>query len=174
MEFPSTGAVRLLRRLIMGNIHGNNGSIIDIVNDPFGFTFNEINSVIGEHDSKTLYALLYKSNFRKKMHTIWIKNIVQDADAKKYIFELSDDKCVETVCIKRKTGITACVSTQVGCPVQCAFCESGRNGLARNLTASEIIQQIVFLKEPVNRIVFMGIGEPLYNYDALFTHVTQA
>jgi 23S rRNA (adenine2503-C2)-methyltransferase len=90
---------------------------------------------------------------------------------KKYIFELSDDKCIETVCIKRKTGITACVSTQVGCPVQCVFCESGRNGLTRNLTASEIVQQIVFLKEPINRIVFMGIGEPLYNYDALIKSI---
>ena len=63
--------------------------------------------------------------------------------------------------------MTACVSTQVGCPVKCSFCESGKNGLLRNLTVSEIVQQIHFLKEPVNRIVFMGIGEPLYNYDAL-------
>jgi 23S rRNA (adenine2503-C2)-methyltransferase len=151
----------------MENMHGNNHSIIDIINDPFGFTFNEMNGFIGEHDARALYTLLYKNNSRKKIHTIWVKNIIKDADTKKYVFELSDDKCIETVCIKRKTGISACVSTQVGCPVQCAFCESGKNGLIRNLTASEIVQQIVFLKEPINRIVFMGIGEPLYNYDAL-------
>ncbi|MDR2478925.1 MAG: radical SAM protein, partial [Treponema sp.] len=59
------------------------------------------------------------------------------------------------------------VSSQAGCPVQCLFCESGRKGLARNLSASEIVQQIMFLKEAVNRIVFMGIGEPLYNYDSV-------
>jgi 23S rRNA (adenine2503-C2)-methyltransferase len=155
----------------MENIHGNSSSIVDIINDPFGFTFSEINSVIGERNSKALYSLLYKSNYRMKTHSIWTKDIIKDTDAKKYVFELSDDKCIETVCIKRKTGITACVSTQVGCPVQCVFCESGRNGLIRNLTASEIVQQIIFLKEPVNRIVFMGIGEPLYNYNALIKSI---
>jgi 23S rRNA (adenine2503-C2)-methyltransferase len=155
----------------MENVHGNNGSIIDIISDPFGFTFNEITGLIGEHDSKALYALLYKSDSHGKNHAIWTKDIIKDGDAKKYVFELSDDKCIETVCIKRKTGITACVSTQAGCPVQCVFCESGRNGLIRNLTASEIVQQIIFLEEPVNRIVFMGIGEPLYNYDALIKSI---
>jgi 23S rRNA (adenine2503-C2)-methyltransferase len=155
----------------MENIHGNNGSIVDIINDPFGFTFNEINDVIGEHDSKALYALLYKNNSHKKVHTIWTKDIIKDTDTKKYVFELYDGRCIETVCIKRKTGTTACVSTQVGCPVQCAFCESGRNGLIRNLTASEIVQQIIFLEEPINRIVFMGIGEPLYNYDAIIKSI---
>jgi 23S rRNA (adenine2503-C2)-methyltransferase len=117
-----------------------------------------------------LYSSLYKkckNASPKKAHTIWIKDILKDVDTKKYIFELSDDTFIETVCIKRKTGMTACVSTQVGCPVQCIFCESGKKGLVRNLTASEIVQQVVFLKDPINRIVFMGIGEPLYNYGAL-------
>jgi 23S rRNA (adenine2503-C2)-methyltransferase len=151
----------------MKNIHENNCSISDVINDPFGFTYNEINNVIGEFESKALYSLLYKNTSRKKVHTIWIKDIIKDADTKKYIFELSDEKFIETVCIKRRTGMTACVSTQVGCPVQCIFCESGRKGLIRNLSASEIVQQIIFLKDSINRIVFMGIGEPLYNYDAV-------
>lgn len=165
MEFPSTGEVCLLIcGVIMKNIHGN---IVDIINDPFGFTFNEIAGIIGERNSCALFSSLYKSNLPKRIHTIWIKEIVKDTDTQKYIYELFDQKCIETVCIKRRTGITACVSTQVGCPVKCAFCESGKNGLLRNLTVSEIVQQIHFLKEPINRIVFMGIGEPLYNYDAL-------
>jgi 23S rRNA (adenine2503-C2)-methyltransferase len=151
----------------MKNIHGNNHSIVDVISDPFSFTYNEINDITGEYDAKALYSLLYKDVLRKKAHTIWIKDIVKNVDTKKYIFELSDDKCIETVCIKRKTGMTACVSTQVGCPVQCVFCESGKNGLIRNLTVSEIVQQVVHLKDSINRIVFMGIGEPLYNYDAL-------
>ncbi|MDR0557235.1 MAG: radical SAM protein [Treponema sp.] len=151
----------------MKNIHGSGHALSDIANDPFDFTFNEIAGAAGEHEAKSLYSLLYKSGALKKAHTIWIKETMGDADAKKYIFELYDDKCIETVCIKRKTGTTACVSSQAGCPVRCVFCESGRNGLARNLTASEMVQQIVFLKEPINRIVFMGMGEPLYNYDAV-------
>jgi 23S rRNA (adenine2503-C2)-methyltransferase len=153
--------------LIMKNIHGNKFTLVDIINDPFGFTYDEINTVIGEYDSKALYSLLYKTISQAKVHTIWAKDIIKDIDAEKYIFELPDSKCIETVCIKRRTGITACVSTQVGCPVQCVFCESGKNGFIRNLTTSEIIQQIIFLKEKINRIVFMGIGEPLYNYDPL-------
>lgn len=83
---------------------------------------------------------------------------------RKYLYKLSDDNVIETVCITRRTGITACVSTQVGCAVRCRFCESGVNGLVRNLTASEIVQQVQMLNEKVNRIVFMGMGEPLHNY----------
>jgi hypothetical protein len=66
----------------MENIHGNNRSIIDVINDPFGFTYSEINSVIGEHDSSALYSLLYKNASRKKVHTIWIKDIIKDVDTK--------------------------------------------------------------------------------------------
>lgn len=147
--------------------HVKTGSIIDIVTDPFGLTYNEIYDIIGEPGSKILYSLLYKNISQRESHTLWIRDIFRDAGTAKYIFELPDDKCIETVCIKRKTGMTACVSTQAGCPVQCIFCESGREGLIRNLTASEIVQQVAFLKGQINRIVFMGIGEPLYNYDSL-------
>ena len=142
-------------------------SIIDIINDPFGFTSAEMRETLGEQNTKTLCARLYKNKSGQKSHTIWIKDIVKDADTQKYVYELADETYIETVCIKRKTGITACVSSQAGCPIQCLFCESGRQGLVRNLTASEIVQQVVFLKAPINRIVFMGIGEPLFNYDAL-------
>ena len=85
----------------------------------------------------------------------------------KYVYELKDNKYIETVFIKRRDGGTVCVSTQVGCPVGCIFCESGRNGFVRNLTSSEIVQQIILLRRKVNRIVFMGMGEPLFNYDSL-------
>lgn len=53
----------------------------------------------------------------------------------------------------------------VGCPVGCIFCASGSNGFIRNLTPSEIVQQVTLLKEKVNRIVYMGMGEPFFNYD---------
>jgi 23S rRNA (adenine2503-C2)-methyltransferase len=96
-----------------------------------------------------------------------IKDIIKSTEANKYIFELSDCKHIESVCIKRRTGTTVCVSTQVGCPMQCAFCKSGKNGLIRNLSVSEIVRQVIYPKEQINRIAFMGIGEPLLNYDAL-------
>ncbi|MDR2153168.1 MAG: radical SAM protein, partial [Helicobacteraceae bacterium] len=149
----------------MKNVHIGSIRIADIINDPFDFTYDEISAILGENEAKSLYALLYKNG--AKARSIWIKDIAKDAEAKKYIFALADDKYIETVSIKRRTGISACVSTQVGCPVRCVFCESGRNGLIRNLSASEIVQQVIWLNEPINRIVFMGIGEPLFNYDAL-------
>jgi len=155
----------------MKNTRSKSCSIVDIASDPFGFTYKEMAGTIGENDAKALYAVLYKEMSARKSHTVWAKDIYRDADTQKYVFELFDNKCIETVCIKRKTGVTACVSTQVGCAVGCAFCESGRNGLVRNLTPSEIVQQIVLLKEKVNRIIFMGIGEPLHNYDALIKSI---
>ena len=78
---------------------------------------------------------------------------------------------IETVFIKRRDGGTVCVSTQVGCSVGCIFCESGRNGFVRNLTPSEIVQQVVLIRQKVNRIVFMGMGEPLFNYDNLIAAI---
>ena len=155
----------------MKNTYVNNSTIIDIINDPFGFTFDEINKIIGLNQSKALYSLLYKNTFHKFPRVIWEKNKLKDTYTQKYIFELLDKKCIETVCIKRKTGITACVSTQIGCKVQCKFCQSGKNGFFRNLYPSEIVQQIILLKENINRIVFMGIGEPLFNYDSLLKSI---
>jgi len=144
-----------------------NCSVIDIISDPFGFTCGEVAKIIGEHDAKALFSILYKNAPKKKPHTMWVKEVHKDTDTQKYVYELFDGKCIETVCIKRRDGATACISSQVGCSVGCTFCESGRNGLARNLSPSEIVQQVVLLKEKINRIIFMGIGEPLHNYDAL-------
>jgi 23S rRNA (adenine2503-C2)-methyltransferase len=91
----------------------------------------------------------------------------KDYNTTKYLFELPDKNKIETVCIRRKTGVTVCVSTQVGCAVRCTFCASGARGLIRNLTALEIVGQVFSVKERINRIVFMGIGEPLNNYSSL-------
>ena len=110
---------------------------------------------------------MYRGTPPKKYQTILVKDIYKGGNTQKYIFELSDNKYIETVCINRKDGVTACVSTQVGCHVGCTFCESGRNGFIRNLTPSEIVQQVILLRKKINRIVFMGMGEPLYNYNSL-------
>ncbi len=85
--------------------------------------------------------------------------------SQKILFALSDGFAIETVLIRRRDGYTACVSSQVGCAFACRFCASGQAGLMRNLSAAEIVEQVVQLGRGVNRIVFMGIGEPLNNYD---------
>lgn len=83
----------------------------------------------------------------------------------KYVFGVAQGDSIEAVRIKRRTGLTACVSSQVGCGFGCQFCASGRLGLSRHLLPGEIVQQVMELGHSVNRIVFMGIGEPLHNYD---------
>lgn len=83
----------------------------------------------------------------------------------KFLFGLPDGYAVETVRIQRQDGQTACVSSQVGCAFACQFCASGQAGLKRNLTAAEMVEQVIQLGPQVNRLVFMGIGEPLNNYE---------
>ncbi|MEG1609471.1 MAG: radical SAM protein, partial [Clostridia bacterium] len=93
---------------------------------------------------------------------------------KKYIFELVDGNVIEGVFMKYKYGNTICVSTQVGCRMNCGFCASGLGGLVRNLTAGEILGQVVAVnrdnvqfdgERAITNIVLMGSGEPLDNYD---------
>ena len=90
----------------------------------------------------------------------------------KLCIELHDGEIIESALIREKNRLTACLSTQAGCPVRCAFCASGAKGLKRNLESFEIVEQIVHANlclenERVNYIVFMGIGEPLANFENL-------
>ena len=139
--------------------------------DPYCYTLTEMAAVMGEDEAKAFFYSLYNEKPKAKYQTVKIKEVFNGSDTRKYAFELSDGYCIETVCIRRKTGTTVCVSTMVGCPVGCIFCASGKNGFIRNLTASEIVQQVTLLKEKVNRIVFMGMGEPLFNYDSLIKSI---
>ena len=89
---------------------------------------------------------------------------------RKYLFRLEDGESVEAVRIPmEKERATLCVSTQVGCAMGCAFCRTGAMGLRRNLSTAEIVNQVcaVMAEAPVGNIVFMGMGEPLHNLDAV-------
>jgi 23S rRNA (adenine2503-C2)-methyltransferase len=90
---------------------------------------------------------------------------------RKFLLRLQDDETIETVLIPTEERSTVCVSTQVGCPVRCAFCASGRRGLVRDLSVGEIVDQVLFasamLGRRVDNIVVMGMGEPLLNLDAV-------
>lgn len=92
-----------------------------------------------------------------------------DDGTRKYLFELSDGNAVESVLMKYKHGNSACLSTQVGCKMGCRFCASEKCGFVRNLTAGEIVDQVLTIQrdigERISSIVFMGIGEPLDNYE---------
>lgn len=87
----------------------------------------------------------------------------------KYLWRLSDGNCIETVLMRYRHGNSVCISSQVGCAMGCAFCASTVGGRVRNLTAGELLDQVIFTQKdsgvPISNIVLMGIGEPLDNYD---------
>ena len=89
----------------------------------------------------------------------------------KYLWELRDGNAVETVVMRYEHGLTVCISSQVGCRQGCAFCASTIGGLVRNLTASEMLDEVLYSQldqgADISNIVIMGIGEPLDNYDAV-------
>lgn len=99
----------------------------------------------------------------------------QQESTVKALFRTTDGLDIETVLIPMRTGTTLCVSSQIGCRRGCAFCETGRMGLLRNLHVKEIVGQLFGVRHqlqlPVRNIVFMGMGEPFDNYDAVMAAV---
>ncbi len=106
--------------------------------------------------------------------------VVQEATdgTVKYLFELPDKHMIETVLMRQEYGLSVCVTTQIGCNIGCTFCASGILRKERNLTAGEIVAQVMMVQhyldekkqeERVSHIVVMGIGEPFDNYDAVMS-----
>ena len=105
-----------------------------------------------------------------ELHNFKILQKQESTDGtKKYLFDILDDNAIETVLMQYHHGKTICVSSQVGCKMGCKFCASTGIKFVRNLTAGEIVEQILAVQRDENvkisNIVFMGIGEPLDNYD---------
>lgn len=94
------------------------------------------------------------------------KSVAPDG-TRKYLLRLADGPIVETVGIPTENRLTVCVSSQVGCPMACDFCATGKGGFARNLEAHEIVDQVLTVRDDfqqrVSNVVFMGMGEPLLN-----------
>lgn len=98
--------------------------------------------------------------------------VVGDDSTQKALLKLSDGQQIESVLMDYDNWITACVSSQVGCPLGCKFCATGKMGFIRNLTVDEIIDQILYWNQKIypafiGRVVFMGMGEPFLNWDNL-------
>ncbi len=116
-----------------------------------------------------------KDHFIIKRPKIKSHQISKDG-TQKWLLELNDSNLIETVFIPEENRGTLCVSSQVGCTLNCKFCFTGTQKLVRNLTSSEIISQLLLAKDnlsdwpngkdrKISNIVFMGMGEPLYNYE---------
>jgi len=102
------------------------------------------------------------------------RNLANDGTLK-LLLSTEDNESIECVGIPTEKRLTACLSSQVGCPMDCKFCATGKEGLKRSLKASEILDQILFIENEMNRkvtnIVFMGMGEPLLNIDDLLVSI---
>jgi 23S rRNA (adenine2503-C2)-methyltransferase len=106
---------------------------------------------------------------------IKIVKVEKDDLTRKYLFELLDGEKIEAVLMEHDYGNSICVSSQVGCNMGCAFCESGRLKKIRNLETYEMVQQILLVEEDLQKrissVVIMGIGEPLDNYDNVINFI---
>ena len=114
-----------------------------------------------------------KEIIEKLKESFYINNIIldkveRDIEVNKYLFTLNDNEHIESVLMRHDYGTSICISSQVGCNMGCKFCESGRVKKVRNLTTSEMVEQILRVEEDINsritHIVIMGIGEPFDNY----------
>jgi 23S rRNA (adenine2503-C2)-methyltransferase len=102
-----------------------------------------------------------------------------DGSTDKYLWELADGYHIESVIIRDEDRVTACISSQVGCKMGCGFCRTGEMKFMRNLTTGEIVDQLISMRrilrdcnEDITNIVFMGMGEPLDNLDAVLKALT--
>lgn len=122
-------------------------------------------------------SLVFREKLDQYFKIFWptIVKFQQSKDGTfKFLIKLEDEECIESVLIPESKHYTLCVSSQVGCALGCTFCHTGQMGFKRNLKAYEIVSQVVlakkFLQEnkielPLRNIVYMGMGEPLLNWD---------
>ena len=165
----------------------------------YGITYNELEEYfLNINDKKFRATQLYEFLYKKKITDLaqmpnipnkikeklledfdfsFIKLVLkqEDVNVKKYLFELKDHKRIESVLMYHDYGISICVSSQVGCNMGCAFCESGRLKKERNLETYEIVEQILLIeeniKQRISHVVVMGIGEPFDNYENVMNFI---
>ena len=104
-----------------------------------------------------------------------INRVVAQDSTLKLLMGTSDGEIIETVGIPTDQRLTVCVSSQIGCPMGCSFCATGKGGLKRSLDVNEIVDQVISIRETMKRrpthVVFMGMGEPLLNIDAVLNSI---
>ena len=135
--------------------------------------FTWLHSGVRSYEEMTNLPKTLRDQLAEK-YPLHIPKVVRKQESKKdgtikYLWELSDGNCVETVLMRYHYGNTVCISTEVGCRMGCAFCASTLGGLVRKLEPFEMLDQVLFTQIesglPISHIVLMGIGEPLDNFD---------
>jgi len=112
---------------------------------------------------------LFREKFTIELPKLIEKRVSRIDKTTKFLYELEDGNTIESVLLFHEGYATACISTQVGCPIKCAFCATGQSGFVRNLTVAEIVGQVLAVENDSGRnirnVVYMGMGEPFLNYD---------
>ena len=136
--------------------------------------FKWIGAGVKDFDKMTNLSVSIREELKEKsmIRSSSVSNVLKDSDGTiKLQIALKDGNAVETVLLTDREGRkTACVSCQAGCAMRCAFCMTGTLGLSRNLDASEIVEEFMYLEEAAGKldnIVFMGMGEPMHNLGAI-------
>lgn len=171
----------------------------DFMKNIFGITYHDLQTYfIDNGDKKFRATQLYDFLYKKRVYDLNIMNNIpnttkeklkedfdfsfikilkkqEDQDVKKYLFELADGNRIESVLMFHDYGTSLCVSSQVGCNMGCAFCESGRLKKVRNLETYEIVEQLLLIEKDahvrISHVVIMGIGEPFDNYDNVMNFI---
>ncbi len=159
----------------------------------YGLTYTQLEQYLLEIGEKTSKApLIYQALYRKQIDTLLdipdirlalrqrlqqdfslqlpqLADKTEGDDTIKFLFSLQDGSLIEAVLMRQKYGNSLCISSQVGCNMACAFCQSGRFKKVRNLLPEELVGQILYIQKSlqitISNIVLMGIGEPFDNYD---------
>ncbi len=145
----------------------NAGQIFDWLYKKRITSFNEMTNV-----KKELIDYLNENFTLGSIDTLAVE---KDTDVCKFLFKLNDGQKIEAVYMNHDYGNSLCISTQVGCNMSCAFCESGRLKKVRNLESCEMVEQILQIEEElklrITHLVLMGIGEPFDNYDNVMNFI---
>ena len=137
---------------------------------------------VSDFEEMTDVARVFREELARRavFGRLGVEEVQEAADGcRKFLFSLADGNLIESVLIPEEGHLTLCLSTQVGCAQGCRFCLTARRGLTRQLTAGEIVGQVMAVRRglpadgpPLSNLVFMGMGEPLANFDQLVKALT--
>lgn len=158
--------------LLTGLKKFNANQVFDWLHSKLEFNFDNFSNI-----SKKDREILKKSFFVKKLE-FKTHQISEDKETEKFLFELNDKKFIESVLITHKNRYTLCVSSQIGCLMNCDFCATALMGYKRNLSVSEILLQYYYVQKhllkrgkKLGNVVYMGMGEPFSNYCAVLSSI---
>ena len=156
-------------------LYGLNPEEIRVLLQPFNLPSYRIEQLLGWLYKKNITSWDEASNLPKEMtENLSLTSLRPEEggegeESQKVLFRTHDNHLLESVLISQSGRQTVCLSTQLGCKVGCPFCASGKGPFGRDLTAGEIVEQVVWIgklaKKKITNVVFMGMGEPLDNFD---------